>query len=68
MQVTAVETLIRDIEAAFGSDERGAGLTLHEAAAFEGNDYCVAEERARVRALAPRNTLAGHPAHLLGGV
>ena len=53
MQVTAVEALIQDIEVAFGSVGRGAGLTLHEAAAFEGNDYCTAEERARVRALDP---------------
>jgi hypothetical protein len=47
------DQLIRDIEAAFATVERGAGLTLHEAAAFEGTDYCTAEERARVRALDP---------------
>jgi hypothetical protein len=51
MKQTNEHKLIWDIEAAFGSVERGAGLTLHEAAAFEGNDYCTAEERARVRAL-----------------
>jgi len=47
------DQLIRDIEEAFRSVERGAGLTLHEAAEFEGNDYCTAEERVRVRALDP---------------
>ena len=51
--VTAVEELIRDIEAAFRDVQRGRGLTLHEAAEFEGTDYCTAEERARVRALDP---------------
>jgi hypothetical protein len=51
--VTASEQLIEDIEEVFRDVERGAGLTLHEAVAFEGNDYCTAEERARVRALDP---------------
>jgi hypothetical protein len=47
------DQLVRDIEAAFRDVQRGNGLTLHEAAEFEGNDYCTAEERARVRALDP---------------
>ena len=51
--MTAVERLIRDIEVAFCSVKRGDGLTLHEAMAFEGTDYCTAGERARVRALDP---------------
>ena len=51
--MTDREKLIEQIEAAFADIERGNGLTLHEAAAFEGNDYCTAEERARVRALDP---------------
>ena len=51
--MTTADQLIRDIEAAFASVELGAGLTLHEAAAFEGTDYCTAEERASVRALDP---------------
>ena len=45
--------LIRDIEAAFRDVDRGHGPTLHEAVAFEGTDYCTAEERAYVRALDP---------------
>ena len=53
VRITPRDQLIRDIEAAFATVERGAGLTLHEAAAFEGTDYCTAEERARVRALDP---------------
>ena len=51
--MTDREQLIQQIEAAFADIERGNGLTLHEAAEFEGNDYCTAEERARVRALDP---------------
>jgi hypothetical protein len=51
--MTDREQLIQQIEAAFTDIERGNGLTLHEAAAFEGTDYCTAEERARVRALDP---------------
>ena len=51
--MTDREQLIQQIEAAFAYFERGNGLTLHEAAAFEGNDYCTAEERTRVRALDP---------------
>jgi hypothetical protein len=47
------DQLVRDVEAAFRDVQRGNGLTLHEAAEFEGNDYCTAEERARVRALDP---------------
>jgi hypothetical protein len=49
--MTDHEQLIQQIEAAFADIERGNGQTLHEAAEFVGNDYCVAEERARVRAL-----------------
>jgi len=45
--------LIRDIETAFRDAELGNGLTRHEAMAFEGTDYCTAEERARVRARDP---------------
>ena len=45
--------LIRDIETAFRDVELGNGLTRHEAMAFEGTDYCTAEERARVRARDP---------------
>ena len=41
--------LIRDIGAAFRSVELGNGLTRHEARAFEGTDYCTAEDRALVR-------------------
>ena len=51
--MTPRDQLIQDIEAAFHSVERGNGLTLHEAAKFEGTDYCSAEERACVRALDP---------------
>ena len=51
--MTDREQLIQQIEAAFADVERGNGLTLHEAAAFEGTDYCTAEERAQVRALDP---------------
>jgi hypothetical protein len=51
--MTDREQLIQQIEAAFADIERGSGLTLHEAAAFEGTDYCPGEERARVRALDP---------------
>jgi hypothetical protein len=47
------EQLIRDIEAAFRDVQRGQGLTLHEAVAFEGTDHCSAEERARARVLDP---------------
>ena len=47
------DRLIRDIEAAFHDVQRGSGLTLHEAMAFEGTDHATAEERARVRALDP---------------
>ena len=45
------DQLIRQIEAAFAHIERGNGLSLHEAAAFEGTDHCTAEERARAWAL-----------------
>jgi hypothetical protein len=51
--MTPRDLLVQDIEAAFATVERGAGLTLHEAAEFEGNDYCTAEERACVRAFDP---------------
>jgi len=47
------EQLIQEITSAFATVERGAGLTLHEAVTFEGNDYWTAAERARVRALDP---------------
>ncbi len=50
-RISLLTQLTRDIEAAFATMERGAGLTLHETAVFEGTDYCTAEERARVRAL-----------------
>lgn len=46
--MTAREQLIRDIEAAFRSVERGNGLTLHELAEFEGNDYCTARNASRI--------------------
>jgi hypothetical protein len=36
--MTDREQLIRQIEATFRSVERGAGLTLQEAARFESND------------------------------
>jgi hypothetical protein len=36
--MTDREQLIQDLEAAFARVERGAGLTQHEAAGFEGND------------------------------
>jgi hypothetical protein len=52
--MTQRDQLIRDIEDAFGDVARGNGLTLHEAAAFEGAEYCTAKERARVRALDPQ--------------
>ena len=39
-------------EAAFRSVERDSGLTLREARAVEGNDYCTAGEHDRVCALA----------------
>lgn len=47
------QRLRREIESAFATVERGAGLTLHEAKEFEGTDYCTAEERAAFRALDP---------------
>lgn len=52
-QMTMREQLILEIETAFAGVERGNGLTLHEARAFEGTDYCTADERARVQALDP---------------
>ena len=66
--MTTADQLIRDIEAAFASVELGAGLTLHEAQAFEGTDYCTAEERASVRALDPLAPLAGHTGFRAGGL
>jgi hypothetical protein len=51
--MTDREQLIQQIEAAFADIERGNGLTLHEAAAFEGTDHCSTQERARARALDP---------------
>ena len=51
--ITPRDQLIQDIENVFRDVERGNGLTLHEAAEFEGNDYGTAEERACVRAFDP---------------
>jgi hypothetical protein len=51
--LTPCDQLIRDIEAAFCRVALGDGFTLHEGPAFEGNDYCTAEERASVRASDP---------------
>ncbi len=51
--MTDREQLIQRIETAFADVELGNGLTLHEARAFEGTDYCTPEERARVRARDP---------------
>lgn len=65
--MTRRNELIRDIEGAFRDVERGDGLTLHEAAEFEGHDYCTAEERARVRALDPETRWQDIPDGALAG-